>query len=72
MAAAATLFAGQGDTLDGLLWRERGMGPADWPAVFALNPELASHGAILPAGLVVAVPATSAAAPILEIIQLWD
>lgn len=72
MSTLPTITAQQGDTLDGLVWRKRALGPADLPAVLDLNPGLAAAGPILPAGQVVIVPAASAATPKLEIIQLWD
>lgn len=66
------LTARQGDTVDALIWRERGLGPADLAAVFELNPGLAALGPVLPAGQQIIVPARSAATPTLEIVQLWD
>lgn len=71
---ADRVTAKQGDTLDELVWRERGLGPADLPAILSMNPGLADRGAVLPLGAVVAVPpATTAskAAP-RDLIQLWD
>jgi len=76
MAAAAPdrITARQGDTLDALAWRERGLGPADWPALFALNPGLADHGPVLPMGSEVAVPPASTAPAVAprDLVQLWD
>lgn len=63
----------QGDTFDALLWRERSLGPADWPAVLQLNPGLAALGPILPLGTVVIVPETvTPTTPTLSLVQLWD
>ncbi len=68
-----TLHSLQGDTFDALLWRERSLGPADWPAVLELNPGLAALGPVLPLGTPVIVPDTvKPATPVLPLIQLWD
>lgn len=74
MAAPIRMIARQDDTLDGLGWRERGLGPADLPALLVANPGLADLGPILPLGTVVTVPATSAApAPtVRDVVNLWD
>lgn len=62
-----------GDTLDALLWRERGLGPADLPAVLAVNPGLSALGAVLPKGTAVTVPDLAAPAdPIRDTVNLWD
>lgn len=65
--------ARQGDTLDGLLWRDFGLDVAAVPATLAANPGLAALGAVLPAGTVITIPAatqTPAARP--ATVQLWD
>ncbi|MDR6133056.1 phage tail protein X [Sphingomonas sp. SORGH_AS802] len=74
MPAATTLRARQGDTLDALLWRDAGLGPADLPAVLAANPGIAEAGPVLPIGTIVIVPATQAipATATRPLIQLWD
>lgn len=73
MAATVPLVAQQGDTLDLLLWRERGLGPADIPAILDANPGLAAIGLVLPLGTIVQVPAvTTPAQTSLPLIQLWD
>ena len=72
MAAENILHARQGDTLDGMLWRERGLGPSALPAVLDANPGLAGAGAVLPIGTAVIVPDTAPAADTLPLIQLWD
>lgn len=72
MSPPAILSAREGDTLDLLCWRDRGLGPADLPAVLTLNPGLAARGPVLPAGLAVSVPARSVTPPVLAVIQLWD
>lgn len=71
--ATMTIHAREGDTLDALLWRERGLGPAEFAGVLTRNPGLAARGAVLPAGTPVVVPApVTAATPTLPLIQLWD
>jgi phage tail protein X len=69
-----TLTARQGDTLEGLIWRERGLGPADLPAVLNANPGLAALGAILPIGQLVNLPAIAAPATAVrtDVVNLWD
>lgn len=68
-----TLYAQQGDTLDALLWRERGLGVASLPLVLEANPALAGHGAVLPTGTVVRVPVAATPTPrTLPLVQLWD
>lgn len=60
----------QGDTLDLLCWRT--LGRTDIvEATLVLNPGLAHHGPVLPAGLLVDL-ATPAAAPLKPTINLWD
>ncbi|HEX8583067.1 MAG TPA: tail protein X [Allosphingosinicella sp.] len=72
MDAENTLAARQGDTVDVLIWRERGLGAADLPAVFEANPGLADHGAVLPLGTLVVVPVTPPAQASRPVVQLWD
>lgn len=63
----------EGDTLDALVWRTRGLGPADLPAVLASNPGIAALGPILPKGTAVTLPATPApATAVRDTINLWD
>jgi len=69
---ADTVTARQGDTLDGLIWRERGLSAANLGPVLAANPSLAALGAVLPAGTPVILPDTPAAPVVRDIIQLWD
>lgn len=70
---ADTVTARQGDTLDGLIWRERGLTAADLGAVLAANPGIAAFGAILPTGTPVIIPANTAPAlPVRTVVQLWD
>lgn len=74
MPAEQRLQAQQGDNLDLLLWREAGLGPAEWTRVLDANPGLADAGTILPLGKVVIVPASAAprSARVLPLIQLWS
>lgn len=70
---ADVITARHGDTLDGLIWRERGLGIEDCPAVLAANPGLAAHGATLPARTSVVIPPMAAPAlPVRDIVQLWS
>ncbi|WP_018250777.1 tail protein X [Sphingomonas melonis] len=70
---ADSVIARAGDTLDGLIWRERGLGIADAPTVLAANPGLAGLGATLPAGTPVIIPTIVApAVAVREIVQLWS
>ena len=72
--ATETVTARQGDTLDGLIWRERRLGPIDLAEVLQLNPGLAALGDVLPIGTVVIVPASQqdSTTPVLPLIQLWS
>ena len=73
MAEQAILRARAGDTLDALIHRERGLGPADLPAILDANPGLAAHGAILPLGTPVIVPdAATPSIAVAPLVQLWD
>lgn len=69
---AEVIYARQGDTLDGLIWRARRLDAANLPAVLAANPGLAALGAVLPAGIAVTLPDTAPASTVRDIIQLWD
>lgn len=70
---ADVIRARQGDTVDGLVWRDRGIGIAGVPAVFAANPGLAANGAVLAAGTPVTIPtiATPTVA-VRSLVQLWS
>lgn len=72
MGDESILYAGQGDTVDLLIWRERGLGAADLPAVLAANPGIAESGIVLPIGTPVRVPDAPPAAVTLPVINLWD
>ena len=69
---ADPLRARQGDTLDLLLWRERGLGPADVAPVLAANPGLAALGPVLPVGTPVTLPDTPPAPIVRAVVNLWD
>ncbi|CAN5774464.1 tail protein X [soil metagenome] len=70
---ADIIHAQQGDTLDALLWRERGFGASDLARVLAANPGVAALGVILPLGTPVTIPAEATPTPrTLPLIQLWD
>jgi phage tail protein X len=65
----------QHDTVDALVWRFLGDGAGYVEQTLEMNPALARHGAVLPAGLVVTLPepapSTSQAAAA-DLVQLWD
>jgi len=71
---ADQVISKQGDTLDGLLWRERALQASDLAVVIEANPGLAALGEELPTGTIVVVPAAAAkpASAILPLTQLWD
>lgn len=60
-----------GDTLDALIWRERGLGPDDLPTVLAANPGLARLGPVLPVGTSVILPDAPPANRLRDVVQLW-
>ena len=66
------LRAQQGDTLDLLLWRERGFGSADLAPVLAANPGLAARGPVLPTGTLVRLPDSTPAPTVRNTVNLWD
>lgn len=70
--AETMVRARAGDTLDGLIWRERGLGPAAYDAVLTANPGLADRGPVLPIGTVIIVPDIVPVADVLPLVQLWD
>lgn len=69
--STATVTTRQGDTVDALLWRERGRTAVVTEQVLALNPGLAAMGPVLPAGIAVAMPPVSAPIPVRETVKLW-
>jgi phage tail protein X len=75
--AVTTLRALQGDTLDLLLSRDTGLGPAHLTRVLDSNPGLAELGPILPLGTRVILPAqlvrsAPATTPVRPLVQLWS
>lgn len=60
-----------GETLDGLIWRERGLGADDLPSVLAANPGLARLGPVLPIGTPVILPDAPPANRQRDVVQLW-
>jgi phage tail protein X len=62
----------QGDTLDALIWRERGLSAANLAPILAANAGIAGAGAVLTAGTAVTMPATAPAPTVRDIIQLWS
>lgn len=72
MAVVQTATARAGEPLDGLVWRELGLGAPAVQAVLAANPGLAAQGPFLPEGTLVLLPAAAAAPAPAPLIQLWD
>ncbi|PHV51381.1 phage tail protein [Janthinobacterium sp. BJB301] len=63
----------QHDTVDALVWRYLGDGAGYVEQTLEMNPALARHGAVLPAGLVVTLPEqTPSMGQAADIVQLWD
>ena len=61
----------ENETLDGVIYRIRGsVNSAMLEAAYALNPEIESHGTVLPAGLQIMVP--DASNPVKPLLKLWD
>ena len=70
---ADRVLSRQGDTLDELLWRERGLGVDAIDAVLAANPGLADLGPVLPIGTPVIVPPIATpTVQVREMVQLWS
>lgn len=69
----ATVLARQGDTVDGLCWRELGATTGVVEQVLELNRGIADIGPILPEGTPVVLPdRANVSAPVLSNIKLWD
>ena len=63
----------QHDTVDALVWRYLGDGAGYVEHTLEMNPALARHGAVLPAGLVVTLQEpTASVAAVADLVQLWD
>lgn len=62
-----------GDSVNLLLYRELGRSDdAAEEALWSLNPELAEHGAVLPAGIGVIVPELSVRPAAKRPVSAWD
>jgi phage tail protein X len=63
----------QHDTVDALVWRYLGDSAGYVEQTLEMNPALARHGAVLPAGLVVTLPEPAPSmGQAADIVQLWD
>lgn len=62
----------QNDTIDALCWRHYGRTAGVVEAVLNANPDLAKHGAVLPAGLLITLPDIQTSAPERQMVSLWD
>lgn len=69
---ADTVRSREGDTLDLVLHRDRGLGVCSIGAVLTANPGLAALGAILPIGTAVIIPPAAADVPATRPLQIWD
>lgn len=70
--AAFQAISEPGDTLDRLVWRVTGKGPAAVEQVLQANPGLADLGTFLPYGTRVTIPQTATTATATPLVQLWD
>ncbi|WP_157218717.1 tail protein X [Flavisphingomonas formosensis] len=68
----AVYAANQDESLDALVWRTTGGGPAALEAVLAANPGLAAIAAALPEGTPVTIPDTAPAQDERALVNLWD
>lgn len=63
----------QNDSVDEICWRILGRSAGVTEQVYNINIGLAAMGPLLPEGIIITLPDSSAAAPIRrEIIQLWS
>ena len=63
----------QHDTVDALVYRYLGDGAGYVEQTLEMNPALARHGAVLPAGLFVTLPEPAASVgTVADVVQLWD
>ena len=67
-----TVTSRDGDTVDALLWRERGRTAVVTEQVLELNPGLAARGPVLPAGVAILVPIVAAPTIVRDTVKLWD
>ncbi|MXO64839.1 tail protein X [Altericroceibacterium endophyticum] len=66
-----TVISHQGETLDLILWRHRGRTAGLVERTIALNPGLADHGPVLPAGAAITLPEIAPFLPRRETVKLW-
>lgn len=70
--ATATVKS-EGWTLDRVVWEAlQDPAAALVEEALRLNPQIASHGVVLPVGTVVNLPETPARTPVRTIVRLWD
>lgn len=62
----------QGETVDQICWRVLGRSGGATEQTYDLNPGLAAHGPMLPAGTLVTLPSTNIAPPTTPTVKLWD
>ena len=67
-----SVIANDHETVDALCMRTLGRTAGVVEATLAINPGLAAKGPHLPAGMVVQLPAITAAQKNIKTIQLWD
>lgn len=70
--ASFEVLSKPGDTVDLLVWRATGKGPAAVEQVLQANPGLADLGTILPYGTRVTIPETATTAAAKPLVQLWS
>ncbi|MCG8420793.1 MAG: tail protein X [Proteobacteria bacterium] len=58
--------------LDAICQQVYGASRGHTEQVLAANPGLADHGPVLPAGLVIELPAAPPPEPVISTIRLWD
>lgn len=63
----------EGDVLDAICWRHYGRESAV-PAVLEANRELATYGPVLPAGVLIVLPALAESDTLSDVptVRLWD
>lgn len=67
-----TVTTQAGDTVDLICWRHRGQTAVITEQTLALNPGLAAHGPVLPAGVAITLPDPPATPPRRATVKLWD
>ncbi|WP_323119972.1 tail protein X [Burkholderia alba] len=62
-----------GDMVDEIAWKYYGATDSGQvEAILAVNPGLADHGPVLPAGVMIVLPEQAAAAQTVRGVKLWD